>query len=57
MTKDEKQQLETICRYLKDGYRELDCGRIAIVIHNINNAEVLLDAMLAMEDAKLKKKV
>lgn len=56
MTKDEKQQLETICRYLKDGYRELDCGRIAIGIQNINNAEVLLDAMLAMEDAKIKKK-
>lgn len=56
MTKDEKQQLETICRYLKDGYRQLDCGRIAIGIQNINNAEVLLDAMLAMEDAKLKKK-
>lgn len=56
MTKDEKQQLETICRYLKDGYQDLDCGRISRGISSINNAEVLLDALLAMEDARLKKK-
>ena len=56
MTKDEKRQLEIICRYLKDGYRDLDCGRIAIGISNVNNAEVLLDAMPAMEDERIKKK-
>ncbi|HFQ6936216.1 TPA: hypothetical protein ACHSNL_001830 [Klebsiella variicola] len=56
MTKDERQQLETICRYLKDGYRDLDCGRIERGIHNVNNAEVLLDTLLSMEEARLKKK-
>ncbi|WP_312817810.1 hypothetical protein [Atlantibacter subterraneus] len=55
MTKSEKQKLETICRFLKDGFRDLSCGRIAIGISSVNKAEVLLDAMLAMEDAKQKK--
>ncbi|WP_208952086.1 hypothetical protein [Rahnella sp. ChDrAdgB13] len=56
MTNSEKQRLEVICRYLKDGFRDLDCGRIASGISNVNNAEVLLDALLAMEDARLNKK-
>ncbi|WP_205959290.1 hypothetical protein [Pantoea stewartii] len=52
MTKNEKQQLETICRYLKDGFKDLNSGRIAIGVSNVEKAEVLLDALLAMEDAK-----
>ncbi|MBE5254525.1 MAG: hypothetical protein E6X23_19945 [Mixta calida] len=55
MTKSEKQQLETICRYLKDGFQDLNCGRIAIGMSNVEKAEVLLDALLAMEDAKQRK--
>lgn len=55
MTKDEKQQLEIICRYLKDGFKDLNCGRIAFGASNIEKAEVLLDAMLAMEDSKSKR--
>lgn len=55
MTKSEKQQLETICRYLKDGFKDLNCGRIAIGMSNVEKAEVLLDALLAMEDAKQRK--
>lgn len=52
MTKNEKKQLETICRYLKDGFKDLNSGRIAIGVSNVEKAEVLLDALLAMEDAK-----
>ncbi|MEG3112127.1 hypothetical protein SC127_15475 [Pantoea sp. T14] len=52
MTKDEVQQLETICRYLKDGFKDLNCGRIAVGASNVEKAEVLLDALLAMEEAK-----
>lgn len=52
MTKNEKQQLETICRYLKDGFKDLNSGRIAIGVSNVEKAEVLLDALLAMEEAK-----
>ncbi|MEG3113436.1 MULTISPECIES: hypothetical protein [unclassified Pantoea] len=52
MTKDEMQQLETICRYLKDGFKDLNCGRIAVGASNVEKAEVLLDALMAMEEAK-----
>lgn len=52
MTKDEKQQLEIICRYLKDGFQDLNCGRIATGVSNVEKAEVLLDALLAMVDQK-----
>ncbi|EHE9379692.1 hypothetical protein NOR17_002788 [Salmonella enterica] len=55
MTKSEKQQLETICRYLKDGFVDLDCGRIASGKASVEIAEVLLDALLAMTDKKQKK--
>lgn len=55
MTKHEKQQLETICRYLKDGFEYLNSGRIAFGVSNVEKAEVLLDALLAMEDAKKRK--
>jgi len=55
MTINEKQQLETICRYLKDGFRDLNCGRVAIGVSNVEKAEILLDALLAMEDARQKK--
>ncbi|HFV9291463.1 TPA: hypothetical protein ACIAIE_001265 [Serratia fonticola] len=50
MTKSEKQQPETICRYLKDGFKDLNCGRIGIGIGSVEKAEVLLDAFLAMAD-------
>lgn len=52
MTNGEKQQLETICRYLKEGFQYLNCGRISIGVSNIEKAEVLLDVLLAMEDKK-----
>lgn len=55
MTKDEKQQLETICRYLKDGFGYLNSGRIGFGVSSVEKAEVLLDALLAMRDAKKRK--
>jgi hypothetical protein len=33
----------------------MNCGRIAIGVSNVEKAEVLLDALLAMEDAKKKR--
>lgn len=56
MTNGEKQQLETICRYLKDGFQYLNCGRISIGLSNVEKAEVLLDVLLATEDQKQTKK-
>ncbi|EPB6469328.1 hypothetical protein ACQUW4_004012 [Cronobacter dublinensis] len=55
MTKNEKQQLETICRYLKDGFQDLNSGRIALGKSSVEKAEVLLDALQAMEDMKVKR--
>ncbi|CNJ18467.1 Uncharacterised protein [Yersinia aldovae] len=56
MTKNEKQQLETICRYLKDVFQYLNCGRISIGLSNVEKAEVLLDVLLATEDQNQAKK-
>lgn len=52
MTKHEKQQLETVCRYLKDGYQFLTCGRTLAGVESVEKAEVLLDVLLALSDKK-----
>ena len=56
MTKNEKQQLETICRYLKDGFKDLSCGRISYGVSSVEKSELLLDVLLSSEDAKRNKK-
>lgn len=56
MTKNEKQQLETICRYLKDGYKFLTCGRTQAGVESIEKAEVLLDVLIALSEKNRTKK-
>lgn len=50
MTKADKEKLEIICEYLKAGFQKLNCGRIGQGIEDVEKAEVLLDAFLAMDD-------
>ncbi|MBF1995628.1 hypothetical protein HW114_09040 [Serratia symbiotica] len=52
---NEKQQLETVSRYLNDGHQLLNCGRTQAGVNNVEKAGVLLDALLAMQDAKRRK--
>lgn len=54
MTKNEKQQLETISRYLKDGFVCLDSGRIQHGKDSVEKAEILVDVLLALADRKKK---
>lgn len=54
MTKHEKQQLETICRYLNDGFADLGCGRISFGVTSVEQAKILLDVLLAMANRKSK---
>lgn len=54
MTKNEKQQLETICRYLSDGFADLNCGRISFGVASMDKDKILLDVLLAMGGGKSK---
>lgn len=54
MTKHEKQQLETVCRYLNDGFADLGCGRISFGVASVEQAKILLDVLLAMANRKSK---
>lgn len=52
MTKNERLQLETVSQYLNDSHQLLTCGRTQAGVNNVEKARVLLDALLAMQDAK-----
>lgn len=54
MTKHEKQQLETVCRYLHDGFADLGCGRISFGVASVEQAKILLDVLLVMANRKSK---
>lgn len=55
MTKNEKQQLETIHRYLKDWFQYLNCGRISLGVSNVEKAEILLDVLMTLTDKNPKR--
>lgn len=55
MTKNEKQQLETIRRYLNDGFQYLNCRRISLGVSNVEKAEILLDVLMTLADKKPKR--
>lgn len=55
MTKVEKQQCEMVIRYLKDGFGDLDCGRVAAGKSSVEKGLVLLDSLLALTARKEKK--
>lgn len=55
MNKNEKQQLEAIHRYLKDGFQYLNCGRISLGVSNVEKAEILLDVLMTLADKKPKR--
>lgn len=55
MTKNEKEQLETIHRYLKDGFQYLNDGRVSLGVSNVEKAEILLDVLLTLSDKKTKR--
>ncbi|WP_226020025.1 hypothetical protein [Serratia symbiotica] len=55
MTKNERLQLETVSQYLNDSHQLLTCGRTQAGVNNVEKARVLLDALLAMQDAKRRK--
>ncbi|ELM7339259.1 hypothetical protein Q2V87_002205 [Salmonella enterica] len=52
MTKGEKKQCETIIRYLKDGFSDLDCGKIAAGKSSVEKWLTLLDVLLSLSTRK-----
>jgi len=55
MTKNERHELETISRYIKDGFNLLDSGRIDPGKNSVEMAQMLTEALMARADIKKKK--
>lgn len=52
MTKDERQQLATIARYIESGVSLIDSGRISAGKESTEMAKVLVEVMLSMAAKK-----
>lgn len=52
MTKDEKQQLATVERYIESGVSLIDSGRISAGKESMEMAKVLVEVMLSIATRK-----